>query len=395
MIAFMRSISRGPVIVIGAAAFLLAVDDLLASTSAVDHALLASALLLAIAASAVLLVIAPEAAGEYLKAHWPRLILGLGVSLVAAALSLVAAEFATRWVFRDITTTSDDRGYFSARWQRTAVQFNAHGFRERQVPFSKAPGIYRIAVVGDSFTFGNGIPSGRRFSELMQPALGAGLEVLNFGLPGNNTTEETAVIRQAVRSYTPDFILVQWFVNDVEGSSNARPQYSTLLPYQALHDRLQRSSALYTLANSWWTRRQTLGLRAKSYADYMRAQYADPQSPASLASMGELRDLGAAATELGAGVGLVLFPDTGYDLGKSYPFGFLHDRVLEFCRETRITCMDLRPDFALVKRRESLWANRMDAHPSAQANAIAADRILQAFKALWLDRSQKEGRRLQ
>ena len=389
MTAFLRSISRGPMIVIGVAAVLLAVDDLLTS-SIIERSffanVFASVLLLIIAASAVLVFVAPESAGEYLKARWRRLALGLGVSIVAVAASLVAAEFATRWMFRDISTTADNRGYFTVRWHRVAVEVNDQGFRERQVHFSKPAGIYRIAVVGDSFTFGNGIPADQRYSALMQRALGDGFEVLNFGLPGNNTPEETAVIRQAVRRYAPDFILVQWFVNDVEGPSRSRPTYATLLPFEALHNGLQTRSALYTLANSWWTRRQTLGLQAGSYADYMRSQYVDPQSPGSLRALGELRALAAAASEIGAGLGFVLFPDASYDLGASYPLDFLHDRVLGFCQEMRITCLDLRPDFAQVHRRELLWANRMDAHPSPQANAIAAGRILQAFEPLWLNR---------
>lgn len=386
MTALIRSIARGPLIVIAAAAVLLAVDDLLASSNAVDRGLLASLLLLAIAAAAVLLVVEPEPAAEYLRTHGPRLVLGLGVSTVAMAAALVAAEFMTRWIYRDITTTSDDRGYFTARWHQTAVRLNGQGFRDREMNVSKPSGAYRIAVVGDSLTFGNGIPSDARFSELLGVALGAGFEVLNFGHPGNNTPEETAVIRQAVRRYSPDFILVQWFVNDVEGDSTSRPPYSTLLRYEALHHQLQHRSALYTLANSWWTRRQTLGLRAGSYADYLRTQYADPQSAGSLTSLGALRDLAGAASEQRAGIGLVLFPDTGYELGDGYPFAYLHDRVIAFCREVRLTCVDLRTDFAQVRPRESLWANRMDAHPGAHANAIAADRILKAFEPLWLNR---------
>ena len=225
----------------------------------------------------------------------------------------------------------------------------------------------------------------------MQRSLGTGFEVLNFGLPGNNTIEETALIGQAVRRYAPDFVLVQWFVNDVEGAATSRPRYETLLPFEGLHTRLQHRSALYTLANSWWTRRQTLGLQAGSYADYMRTQYVDPQSPASLRNHGELRALAAAASELGAGLGFVLFPDTSYDLGAGYPFEYLHNRVLEFCQEARIRCLDLRPDFAQVHRRELLWANRMDAHPSPQANALAAGRILQVFEPIWLNRQPSGG----
>ncbi len=54
---------------------------------------------------------------------------------------LVVAEYATRWVYRDVTTTADDRGYFTRRWQRTEpAPPNAYGFREREFPARQAPG---------------------------------------------------------------------------------------------------------------------------------------------------------------------------------------------------------------------------------------------------------------
>lgn len=68
---------------------------------------------------------------------------------------LVATEFATRWLYRDVTTTADDRGYFAVRWARQAVRFNSHGFRDREFG-PKPPGVFRIVALGDSFTFGNG-----------------------------------------------------------------------------------------------------------------------------------------------------------------------------------------------------------------------------------------------
>lgn len=125
-----------------------------------------------------------------------RAALGLAISLVATAASLVVVEFVTRWVFRDVTTTSDDRGYFSfsQRWLRSgAVSLNPDGFRERPIT-AKAPGTFRVAVVGDSFTFGNGIAAGDRYSAVMPRMLPAGFEVLNFGVPGNNTIEHGSLI---------------------------------------------------------------------------------------------------------------------------------------------------------------------------------------------------------
>ena len=82
-------------------------------------------------------------------------------------------------------------------------------------------------------------------------------------------------------------------------------------------------------------------------------------------------------------MGIVLFPDTAAPIDQHYPFGYLHDRVLEACGAHGLTCVDLRTDFAGIKDRESLWANKLDHHPSARANAIAAEKILETYSPMW------------
>jgi len=49
-----------------------------------------------------------------------------------------------------------------------------------------------------------------------------------------------------------------------------------------------------------------------------------------------------------------------------------------------MTCLDLRKDFSLIRERQSLWANRLDHHPSARANAIAAEKILETYSKVWV-----------
>ena len=82
-------------------------------------------------------------------------------------------------------------------------------------------------------------------------------------------------------------------------------------------------------------------------------------------------------------LGIVLFPDTARPLDDQYPFGYLHERVLDACAAAQLTCLDLRKDFAQVKDHRELWANRLDHHPSAKANAIAAERILETYSGIW------------
>jgi hypothetical protein len=384
MAALIQSLPRRPLQLLGLAAALLLIDDLLPDSVPVDTDAIAAALSTLIAAIAIALAIDFRVTWAQARRSAIRAALGLAVSLAVTVASLVVMEYATRWTFRAVTTTSDDRGYFSRRWLRSgAVTFNEHGFRERPIP-AKKPGIFRIAAVGDSFTFGNGIAASDRYSAHLQRLLPERFEVLNFGVPGDNTMEHAQLIANRLAAFKPDFILLQWFVNDVEFDSKSRPVVTPLMSSADGHDWLLQHSAAYTLLNSWWTRRQVFGQSNASYAAFIKSRFQNPQSDAVRREREAMRAMLGAARGIGVPLGMVLFPDTGYDLGPAYPFEFLHQRVTEFCAEQRLTCLDLRPDFAEVKDRRALWADELDPHPSATANSIAAMRILTTFEPAWL-----------
>lgn len=381
MRVLLQSLPRGWLLFVSAVVVLLVANDLWPDSESVDTDFFGWLLSFVAGATAL----AAAIGRDRLVRALPKLAVALTVTLLSTAAALGAAEKATRWVYRDVTSTADNRGFFARRWSESGlVQFNSRQFREREFNTAPAPGVYRIAVVGDSFTFGNGIRAEQRFSNEMQASLGSGFEVLNLGVPGHNTPEHLDLVKREVLALHPDFVLLQWFVNDVEGNTAPRPTYSPLLPFRGLHNRLEDDSAFYTLLNSWWTRQQIQMRSRQSYPAYLQAAYGDPQSDAAradeLATRTLLRTLRAA--HIGAGV--VLFPDSGYDLGPSYPFAFLHSRVVAICEDEHVHAIDLRPIFAGVKRRQTLWANILDAHPSALANSIAAEQILEAFEREWL-----------
>jgi hypothetical protein len=299
--------------------------------------------------------------------------------------SLAAAEPVTRWIFRDVTTSSDNGGYFSRRWYRIgAVETNQWGFRERNFSEAKSPGTYRVAVLGDSFTFGNGVRRQDRFSDVLQSHLPSHFEVLNFGVAGANTPEHLNLVQHVVPQFAPDFVLLQWYVNDVEDDDSAgRPRSMPLVPFRPLHNWLNDSSALYTVANMQWAETQVLLGMTGSYPDYLHRRLGDPNGHDATTDRELLRALIEYCRRQQVPIGIVLFPDTAGSLADDYPFGYLHERVLESCAAERITCLDLRADFAGVKDNRSLWANRLDHHPSARANAIAAERILETYAGMW------------
>ncbi len=132
------------------------------------------------------------------------------VGLVALAVSLVAAELAVRFAFRGVTSAADTRTYFN----RPVVERNSLGFREREFRLAKPENTYRIVVLGDSLTWGIGVSSRERFSNLLEARLTAGrradltYEVLNFAQSGWDTESELAALRSLIPTAGPDFVLL-------------------------------------------------------------------------------------------------------------------------------------------------------------------------------------------
>jgi lysophospholipase L1-like esterase len=308
--------------------------------------------------------------------------LRLAVVLSVVAVSLVGAEYAARFVFRNVHSSGQAGDFVARQGAGPAIATNHLGFREREIP-PKTSNRYRIAVVGDSFTWGQGIEAGERFSNLLEGFLGPKYEVLNFGRPGNNMPEHLDVLSEAL-PVSPDFILLQLYINDFETTQMERPRPYPLLPL-SLDRPLERSSVLYDLVNQQWANIQpTLGV-VDSYEQYMARNLRDPDAPNSRLAFGMLREFIERSRRVGVARGIVLFPavDAMGPNGSHYPFRYLHDRVRTTCASEQIYCLDLLPEFSTIQDPRSLWVSPFDAHPNAMANHRAARAILQLFAPVW------------
>lgn len=97
---------------------------------------------------------------------------------------------------------------------------NASGFRDREHPRARPDDGVRIALVGDSVSFGYGVALEDTFAKRLEGALGHALgtrpvEVLNLGVSGYNPYTEAAWLRGVVLDWSPDLVLVQFCVNDL------------------------------------------------------------------------------------------------------------------------------------------------------------------------------------
>jgi len=315
----------------------------------------------------------------------------LGTTIV---ILLIIGEFAVRLAFIDITTTGDNTSYFSRRWNknRSSVRLNTWRFREQEFELAKPDGIYRIAVIGDSITFGQGIEEEDRFTNLLGKYLNEKnnkyrYEVLNFGRPGAETIDHIVVLKDLVLKANPDFILLQWFINDFEGhDKSGRPKFMPLLPVKQLHFILHRSSALYYLINQQWNSLQELLALSGSYDEYMFRRFGNPKSSESREAIQALKDFIDLCNYQKTPLGIVLFPRIA-NLGKDYPLEYLHNRVLDICTHEGITCIDLRSTYAPLLHNgefKKLWVNQFDAHPGPLANHLVASRLMEVFETIWL-----------
>ena len=109
------------------------------------------------------------------------------------------------------------------------VRINREGFRGPETTLAKAPGIIRIAVLGDSFTEAQQISEDKTFSAVIQHALarcpamgGRKVEVLNLGVNGYGTIQELMTLRYQAWQFAPDIVVLAIFTgNDIVNNSLA------------------------------------------------------------------------------------------------------------------------------------------------------------------------------
>ena len=297
---------------------------------------------------------------------------------------LVLAEYSVRFLFVDVTTTADNSSFFANRWRKqNEPSINSLGYREREISSPKPGDAYRIAVVGDSLTYGQGLQEEDRFSRIIETGLNENKpihQVYNFGIPGAETVDHISFLDD-VFTIDPDFILLQWFSNDVEGhDKSARPTSYRLIPSDFLTRILHQNSALYYLVNSQWTALQARLGWVGSYNDSMDMRFSDRNSVDSQRAIGELGAFIKKVRDRNIGLGIILFPNFGNEEGgvEKYPFPYLFERVVEACEENKIKCLDMRARFS-EESPETLWVNRFDQHPSKLANEVAARSIIDTY----------------
>ncbi|RJO60868.1 hypothetical protein C4544_04300 [candidate division WS5 bacterium] len=85
-------------------------------------------------------------------------------------------------------------------------RINSKGLRDNEIEYKKPPGTYRIVVVGDSNTFGFGVPIEKHFTYLLEGYFRQ-VDVINMGVNAYGIDQELLFLRIEGFRYEPDLVM--------------------------------------------------------------------------------------------------------------------------------------------------------------------------------------------
>ncbi|MBI1880071.1 MAG: hypothetical protein HYR94_17940 [Chloroflexi bacterium] len=95
-------------------------------------------------------------------------------------------------------------------------QTNEFGFNDRDYPHQKAPGVYRILILSDSFNWAGGMEGNYTaiLERKLQAKFGDRVEVINAGYASTHTGEELEILKKFGVQYNPDLVILGFFVGN-------------------------------------------------------------------------------------------------------------------------------------------------------------------------------------
>jgi lysophospholipase L1-like esterase len=247
----------------------------------------------------------------------------------------------------------------SAHLMGVDVEINSDGLRDGEYPVARTDA-YRIAVLGDSLTFGWGVPKEASFEALLEEQLNTlrPTEMINFGHGNYNTDQQVSLFKKKGLKYNPDKVVVFYFINDAE----VTPVRSKWTPLA----RLRSVTFLWSRVRGLLSNSSSGATFESFYADLYRDD--QPGFEALQQAFLELRDL---CLRDGIALQVVLLPEL-HDL-VNYPFAVEYGKVSAFLAQNGIAALDLTPSFAGYENAEALWVAPDDAHPNEMAHKMIAD----------------------
>ena len=248
------------------------------------------------------------------------------------------------------------------------VQINSRGLRDNEYPEAKPADVYRIVLLGDSTTFGWGVPLEQTVAKILERELNRTslppyrrFEVLNAGVGNYNTVQEVAHYQTYDRLFHPDLVVLEYFINDAEPVPKERHPWL-----------LGRSYLLAFAMSRYQTLLQFAGLRPR-WDTYYAGLYREDQ-PGFRAAKDALSRLNSFTKQDGAKLLAAILPEL-HQINDIYPFAAQHEKIKAVLASEDVPVIELIDGLRGHGPESTLWVTPEDPHPNGKANALITRQI--------------------
>ena len=267
----------------------------------------------------------------------------------------------------------------SEHWTGDVVySINDAGFRDDPHPVEKPAGTTRVAVIGDSVTYGFGVKQDQIFAAEAERRLGPDYELINVAMSGLNAPQVVHLLEAEGLRYDPDLVVMNFVLNDCDFFT----RYRAALDFTREKDgeigllgisidpRIKRaikaSALVYFLSQQ---AERLFGSEDMAHGDYVLSIWDDPANRALVADA--LDRFAALRAEHGFEPVILIWPVIAEFEG--YAYQEIHDWVAAQARARDLDVIDLLPAFAEEAPHDDYYLSPNDYfHPNAKGHAVGA-----------------------
>lgn len=123
------------------------------------------------------------------------------------------------------------------------VRINSYGSNDTEHSVAKEEGVFRVAVLGNSYTEAFHVPRERAYWHVLEEEMNRCLppgkkraEVLNFGVSGYGTAQNLILLQKRVWAYQPDLVILGFLTGGDVWYNHRKLQRMDQSPYYVLRD---------------------------------------------------------------------------------------------------------------------------------------------------------------
>ncbi|MDP2914507.1 MAG: SGNH/GDSL hydrolase family protein [Candidatus Aminicenantes bacterium] len=258
-------------------------------------------------------------------------------------------------------------------------RINRLGFRDIEHRFLKTD--KRVAIVGDSITFGWDLPLEDTYAYQTREKLrseGRKVEIMAMGITGYNLMQEYHLIKERALRFAPDLIVVQICLNDFEKTLGIRPdpkqqflltQYGEIfIPYLFKKTKLSH----WLMARSYLFKLLNLKLAPLIGNQNRGSAPRDFYSSGTETAVENLRRTKALLAGTPCRFAAVLFPFRNDDMRQ--PYLAFYQAILKELEALSVPTLDLNATLnSSMATPEALWIDYL--HPSRAGNQRVAEKL--------------------